>query len=87
MKACIPQNNVPGCRNETIKWYETDQYIKKEERKKLEKLRAAVCLSFIPILSLWDSRIYFHAQMEKKKAELVRISPSTLFVGRSVCDT
>jgi len=66
MKACDPQRNVPIV--ETIsKWYETDQYIKKEERKKLEKLRAAVRFSFVSNLSLWDGRIYSSCTDGKKE--------------------
>lgn len=55
MKACVLQENVAIV--ETINGYETDQYIKQEERKKLEKLRATVRFSFV--LSPWDGEIYF----------------------------
>jgi len=40
---------------------ETDQYIKQEERKKLEKLRAEVRCMFRSVLPLWESVFIFDA--------------------------
>jgi hypothetical protein len=86
MKACVPKENVPIV--ETInEWYETDQYIKKEERKKLEKLKAAVRFSFVSILPLGMAGFILYAQMDKKKAELVRISLSPCLVVARFCDS
>ena len=49
---------------------ETDQYIKREERRKLEKIRAEVRCVFVHGPRL-GGLVYSHPQMERKKTELV----------------
>jgi hypothetical protein len=84
MKACVLQENVPIV--ETINGYETDQYIKQEERKKLEKLRATVRFSFVLFgpLALGRRNLFLMHRWKKRRRSSC-VSPNSPI--RSVCET